>query len=186
MGTGIMICGLNGTGKSTLGRALAEKLKFHFIDNEELYFSKTDSDYAYASSRTRKEAEELLHARVREHENFVYAAVKGDYGEDILSFYKYAVFIEVPEDIRLWRVKNRSFQKFGSRIMPGGDLYEREKKFFDMVKARTEGDVRDWVRSLGCPVIGIDGTKPVEENVDAIVKWIRGEFQILDAGRNLW
>ncbi len=30
MGTGIIICGLNGTGKSTLGKALAEKLHFLF------------------------------------------------------------------------------------------------------------------------------------------------------------
>ena len=42
MGTGIMICGLNGTGKSTLGKALAEKLHFYFIDNENLYFSGTE------------------------------------------------------------------------------------------------------------------------------------------------
>ena len=33
MGIGIQICGLNGCGKSTLGRALAEKIGFHFIDN---------------------------------------------------------------------------------------------------------------------------------------------------------
>ena len=32
MGIGIQICGLNGCGKSTLGRALAEKIGFHFID----------------------------------------------------------------------------------------------------------------------------------------------------------
>ena len=57
MGTGIIICGLNGSGKSTLGKALAEKLHYHFIDDEDLYFSKTDSGYSYASSRTRKEAE---------------------------------------------------------------------------------------------------------------------------------
>ncbi|MDU4976211.1 MAG: shikimate kinase, partial [Hungatella hathewayi] len=37
-----MICGLNGTGKSTLGKALAEKLHFYFIDNENLYFSGTE------------------------------------------------------------------------------------------------------------------------------------------------
>lgn len=45
MGTGIVLCGLNGAGKSTLGKALAEKLNFYFIDNEELYFSKTDPNY---------------------------------------------------------------------------------------------------------------------------------------------
>ena len=37
---GILICGLNGCGKSTLGRQLAERLGCRFIDNEDLYFSK--------------------------------------------------------------------------------------------------------------------------------------------------
>jgi len=45
MGTGILVCGLNGAGKSTLGKALAEKLHFYFIDNEDLYFPKTDPNY---------------------------------------------------------------------------------------------------------------------------------------------
>ena len=31
MGTGIIICGLNGAGKSTIGKALAQKLDFHFL-----------------------------------------------------------------------------------------------------------------------------------------------------------
>ena len=30
MGTGILICGLNGCGKSTIGKALAAKTGFHF------------------------------------------------------------------------------------------------------------------------------------------------------------
>ena len=38
MARGIQVCGLNGCGKSTLGRALAQKIGFHFIDNEELFF----------------------------------------------------------------------------------------------------------------------------------------------------
>ena len=36
MGTGIIVCGLNGTGKSTLGKALAEALGHHFIDSEDI------------------------------------------------------------------------------------------------------------------------------------------------------
>ena len=39
---GILICGLNGAGKSTLGKALAERLGYEFIDNEDLWFTKTD------------------------------------------------------------------------------------------------------------------------------------------------
>lgn len=39
------MCGLNGTGKSTLGKAVAEKLGFYFLDSEELCFAKADNEY---------------------------------------------------------------------------------------------------------------------------------------------
>ena len=35
---GIIVCGLNGAGKSVLGKALAERLRCRFIDNEDLFF----------------------------------------------------------------------------------------------------------------------------------------------------
>ena len=168
MGTGIVMCGLNGTGKSTLGKALAEKLKFHFIDNEELYFSKTDPCYIYASSRTREEVEKLLFSEIKAHENFVFSSVKGDYGEAIYPFFQYAVLIVVPKDIRIQRVKNRSFQIFGNSMLPGGDLHEQEEKFFDFVKSREESVVEEWVHSLNCPIMRVNGTKSIEENTKII------------------
>lgn len=173
MGIGIIVCGLNGSGKSTLGKKLAESLGFHFIDSEELFFQKTDSQYIYANPRPRKEVEKLLMDEVRTHENFVFAAVKGDYGEKILTLYQYAVLIDVPKDIRLWRVRNRSFLKFGDRMLSGGDLYEQEKAFFDMISTRTENDVEVWVQSLKCPVLRVDGTKNVDENIIFITEQIQ-------------
>lgn len=169
MGTGIIVCGLNGSGKSTLGKALAEKLNFHFIDNEDLYFPKTDPDYLFASPRTRGEVEKLLLGEIKAHENFVFASVKGDYGDAVLPYFQYAVLLDVPKDIRIRRVRNRSLQKFGDRALPGGDLYEREETFLNLVKSRAENLVEEWVRCLCCPVIRVDGTKPVAENIDDIL-----------------
>lgn len=173
MGTGIIICGLNGTGKSTLGKALAEKLHFYLIDNEDLYFPKTDTSYIYASPRTRQEVEKLLLKEMKEHENFIFASVKGDYGEAVYPFFQYAILMDVPKDIRIKRVKNRSFQKFGNRMLSGGDLYEREERFFDFVQSRAENTVEKWIQSLSCPIIRIDGTKPIEENINLIIKQIQ-------------
>ena len=172
MGTGIIICGLNGTGKSTLGKVLAEKLDFYFIDSENLYFPASDSCYNYALPRTRKEAEKLLYHEITLHKNFVLASVKGDYGELIHPFFQYAVLIDVPKDIRLQRVKNRSYQKFGNRMLPGGDLHEQEEVFFHFVESRKEEDVEEWLQSLSCPIIRVDGTRSVEENVILIVEQI--------------
>ena len=172
MGTGIVICGLNGAGKSTLGKALATELGFHYIDIEDLYFPKTDPHYTYASARTRDEVQKLLIFEVKAHENFVLAAVKGDYGEVFQSFLQYAVLVNVPKEVRLQRIKSRSFQKFGNRMLPGGDLYKQEEQFFDIVKARTENTVEDWIQTLSCPIIRVDGTKPIEENTKLIIKQI--------------
>ena len=173
MGTGIIVCGLNGAGKSTLGRALADELGFYFIDIEDLYFPKTDRNYTYASPRTRGEVEKLLESELKAHENFVFASVHGDYGEGVYPFFTYAVLISVPGDVRIERVKNRSFQKFGDRMLPGGDLYEQEERFFDLVRSRKEDPVTEWAESLNCSVIRVDGTKLIEENVKLII----GEIQ---------
>ena len=172
MGTGIIICGLNGVGKSTLGKALAEKLHFYFIDVEDLYFPKANSNYIYASPRTREEVEKLLFNEIKAHKNFIFSSVKGDYGEAIYPSFQYAVLIDVPKDVRIQRVKNRSFQKFGNRMLLGGDLHEQEEQFFDFVKSRAENTVEEWVQFLNCPIIRIDGTKPIEENIDFIIEQI--------------
>lgn len=71
------------------------------------------------------------------------------------------------------RVRNRSFQKFGNRMLTGGDLHEQEDSFFDFVKSRSENTVEEWIQSLECPIIRIDGTKAIEENVDFIIEQLQ-------------
>jgi len=169
MGIGIQICGLNGCGKSTLGRALAESIGFHFIDNENLYFSRTNTDEPYMNPKSRTDVERLLMDEVSKHPDFVFSAVKGDYGKDIIPMYNYVVVIEVPREIRLQRVRNRSFQKFGNRMLIGGDLHDQEEAFFQMVESRRDDYIEDWLQMVKCPIIRVDGTKTIDENVKHII-----------------
>ncbi|MDE6752206.1 MAG: AAA family ATPase [Eubacterium sp.] len=173
MATGIIICGLNGAGKSTFGKALAEKLGCYFIDSEDLYFPKQSDGYNFSSQRTDREAKEILFNKIEKHKDFVFASVKGNYGEDFYSFINYVVLLNVPKDIRLRRVKDRSYQKFGNRILPNGNLYEQEKVFFEFVKSRDENTVEEWIKTLDCSVIKLDGTKDIEKNVNLIIDMVK-------------
>ena len=173
MHKGIMVCGLNGSGKSTLGRALADALGYRFIDNEDLFFARSAPNEPYANPRTRAEAEALLADKVQKYKNFVFAAVRGDYGTEVPPLYTHAVLIEVPKDIRSQRIRQRSYLKFGDRMRPGGDLYESEEAFFRFAEARDEDYVLGWTKTLSCPVIRADGTKPIGENLTTIIQWIR-------------
>ena len=88
-------------------------------------------------------------------------------------FFRYAVLIEVPKEIRMQRVRERSFQKFGNRMLPGGDLYEQEEAFFCYVDSKAETTVEEWIEDLHCPILRVDGTKPIAENVRRIAMEIR-------------
>ena len=167
------MCGLNVCGKSTLGRALAQKIGFHFIDNEELFFTRNAADEPYQNPRSRAEVEKLLMEEVRKHGDFVLAAVRGYYGKEILPLYRYTVLMEVPKEIRMERIRNRSFQKFGSRMREGGELYEQEEAFFRTDASRPEDYAAAWTRTLDCPVLSVDGTRPVDENVEWIVRQMK-------------
>lgn len=166
----IIICGGNGAGKSTLGKSLAEALGYPFMDIEDYYFPKTEENYLYAVTRTKDEVSRLLLEDMRKHEHFILASVKGDYGAEVESLFTCAVFLHVPKEIRMQRVKVRSFQKFGSRMLSGGDLYEKEKAFLEMVEKRPETMAEDWLGATLIPVIRLDGTKPVTYNIEEIMR----------------
>lgn len=57
-------------------------------------------------------------------------------------------------------------------MLTGRDLHEQEKRFFEPVKSRAENTVDEWIQLLSCPIIRIDGTKPIESNIDFIIKQI--------------
>ena len=167
---GILLCGLNGAGKSTIGRILVERMSWQFIDNEDLYFPKENASYLFSNPRSKEEVIHLLEEKIEEDDRFVFAAVKGDYGEKLLKKLDYVVLIEVPKETRMERVKMRSVQKFGDRIQEKGDLADKENAWFSVVNSRPENFVTEWLERVPCPVIRIDGTAPVEENVNYLLE----------------
>lgn len=74
---------------------------------------------------------------------------------------------------RIQRVKDRSFQKFDSRMLPGGDLYEKEKAFLEMAENRPDAMAENWLKSTSIPVIRLDGTKPVTYNIEEVRQYVQ-------------
>lgn len=166
---GILLCGLNGVGKSSIGRMLAKRMSYQFIDNEDLYFPKNDKLYMFSNPRSKEEVIHILEEKISKEDKFIFAAVKGNYGEKFLAQIDYVILVEVPKKIRMDRVKMRSAQKFGDRILADGDLAEKENAWFSLVNSRPENYVTEWLETVTCPIIRIDGTLPIEENVDYLL-----------------
>jgi len=155
--------------ESTLGKMLADRMGYEFIDNEDLFFPKADPSYLFSGPRNEEEAVRLLEEKISKNNRFIFAAVRGYCSSRLIASLDDVVLIEVPKQIRSRRVRDRSYQKFGDRILPGGDLHEKESKWFSLTDSRPDAYVTDWLETVDCPVIRIDGTLPVKDNVDYLV-----------------
>lgn len=161
---GIAIVGLNGSGKTTLGRALAEHLGYFRIDVEDYYFP---AEGAFNEARSRDEVEQLMLEDIEKNGNFVLSSVCADFAS-IEKYYCLIVYLEAPKEMRLDRIRKRSIDRFGERVLPSGDLYESEENFFAFAAKRTPEKIENWLPKCTCPVLRIDSTKPVSELVGAI------------------
>ena len=176
MKCGICICGLNGSGKTTLASALAKELNFKHMDIEQYYF--TSEDNPYSSSRTREEVVMLLSEDIEENPCFVFSAVNGDMTMEINEKYSLVVFLEVPLNTRMKRIRQRAIEKFGDRVLPGGDMYEQEERFFAYAEKRSPNKIECWLNKVSCKVIRLDGTKAIQENVEfikSLLLWEKGD-----------
>lgn len=172
----ILVCGLNGAGKSTLGEALAKRLNIQFVDMEDIYFSKQDNpDYPYEVPRPYEEVVSLLTTIVNGENDFVLASVAGSFGDEFISRLRCVISIEVPKAVRLKRVYDRSYMLFGEKCCKGGDYHMQIKAFHDFCASRDENLVNNWLSTVYCPVVRVDGTLPIGDNVDLIAEKLQNK-----------
>ena len=167
---GICICGLNGSGKTTLAASLARSLNFKHMDIEDYYF--LPSDIPYSHPRTKEEVIPLVLKDMNEDPCFVFSYVKGDMTPEINAKFDLVVYLDVPKNIRMERIKKRAYDKFGDRVLIGGDMYEQEEAFFKMASSREPSAIEDWLDTLPCNVLRLDGTKEIKYNVGIILDYI--------------
>lgn len=184
---GIAIFGLNGAGKSTLTHALAKEINFYEMDVEDYYFpeqkksrkmaleqsgpcdiSSVDT-LPFSISRSKAEVQEAILKDVKEHSDFILTGVNMNWCDEILSRIELAFWLKAPLEKRLERIQYREEKRFGERALPGGDMYEQQKEFRKVVADRDEKSLEECVKQLRCPVIVLDGTLSISDNVEKII-----------------
>ena len=185
---GIAIMGLNGCGKSTLTHILSKKIGFYEMDVEDYYFPEQKhsrkavlekqydalceykGELPYSMPRSSEEVQKMIRDDIDMHPQFVICGVTMNWKEEILSKIDVVFIIEVPAEERVQRVKHREELRFGSCVMPGGDMYEQQKEFRDIIRNKKHGSVEASADRIKCRKVRLDGTKSIEENIDVIIK----------------
>ncbi|MGN0756615.1 AAA family ATPase [uncultured Treponema sp.] len=177
MSTGIMIAGPSGSGKSSLGKIVAEKLGFPYFDVDD-YIWKKDTPEPFTQMYSKAEKISRLSGDIEPCEHFVMAGSMSSFHQAFDDKFELMVFLYAGPEIRLQRVHSRAIERFGERILEGGDLYESHRKFLESNRRyETDGspnlnEQKKWIKNLPCAKIELNGTNSLESNAEIIVeKW---------------
>lgn len=174
MSTGIMIIGPSGSGKTTLGRIVAQKLGYPYFDVDD-YIWKQNTDSPYTQMYTREEKISRLSNDIASYEHFVMAGSMSSFHYAFDDKFEMMVFLYVEPNIRVQRVHERAIERFGERVLEGGDMYESHMKFLKDNRSYEEDgspnmrEQKEWMKNMSCIKIELDGVADLESNADIIV-----------------
>ena len=178
MPKGIMIIGPSGSGKTTLGKLVAKELEYPYFDVDD-YIWRQDTEKPYTVMYSREEKISRLTDAVSKHEKFVMAGSMSSFHDAFDDMFEMMVLLYVDPVTRVKRVHNRAIERFGNRVLEGGDMFDSHMKFLEYNRAyESDGspnlkEQRKWMDSLSCVKMELDGTKELADNIKQIVdKWI--------------
>jgi adenylate kinase family enzyme len=173
----VHIFGAAGCGSSTLGRALAQRLGCQHLDIDDIYWRPTTPPYQ--ARRTVADRLRSLEEAVQWTHHWVLSGSVVGWGEPLVPSFDLVVFLYVPTDVRLARLKKRERERFGTALDPGGPMHVQHQAFLrwaegydnGMSGGRTLETDANWLAHLSCPVVPMAGEYPTLDQVSHILSF---------------
>jgi len=171
---GLLVFGASGAGTTTLGCELARLLGFEHHDIDDYVWEPTNPPFI--RERPLGERVRLLRSSIKG--RFVLSGCLREWGGAFDKLLDMAVFVNTPTALRLERLEEREFGRYGKRIKPGGDLNERHQKFIEYVATYDNGGMGTrslasqmaWAETLACPVVVAPNAGDYRKNAKSLVE----------------
>jgi aminoglycoside 3'-phosphotransferase III len=165
----IHILGASGAGTSTLGKALEQSHGFKWLETDDYFWLPTDPPFT--KSRPREERAKLLRQDIEKYPKCIISGSLGMWGDEFNSQFDLVLWVDTPTDVRVERLHKREFERFGDRILRGGDMHTNHEEFIEWAKTydtnsppeRCRTLHEEWISKVSCPVLRLDGSKLIPE-----------------------
>ena len=171
----IHITGASGAGVTSLGRGLADALAIPHHDTDDYYWRPTSPPYS--EKRDLADRLRLMREMFLDRADWILSGSLDSWGTPLISCFDIVVFLYTPIPLRLQRLRAREARRFGPEAVgPGGWRHQATEDFVEWASHYDDGSVdgrnlarhQAWLEALPCPVLRLDGARPVPELVDDV------------------
>jgi adenylate kinase family enzyme/GNAT superfamily N-acetyltransferase len=177
----IHILGASGSGVTALGRSLAGTLAVPHHDTDDYFWLPTVPPYR--EKRPVADRLRLMREMFLERLDWVLSGSLDGWGDEIAPRFNFVIFVSTPTPVRLARLREREARHFGVQAVgPGGWRYRETEEFIAWAShyedGTREGRSRKrhaaWLKTLSCPVLRSDGTRPTADLVEDVLRHLPG------------
>ena len=157
----IHIFGASGSGTTTIAKNICERFDYQHFDTDNYYWYPTEVPFTEA--RPINERLQLLNADLKNHGKWILSGSLDGWGDPLIPLFELVIFVYVPQDIRIERLKEREFKRYGKEVFPGGNKYEATKEFIEwaagydsgLLSGRNLPSHEKWIANLECDFMKI-------------------------------
>lgn len=182
----IYIFGASGSGVSTLGKALSVELTIPYFDSDDYYWLSKDPIFTH--KRAPEDRNQTLLQDLRNNESWVLGGPVFTWKEPNLPpKADLIVFLHIPKEIRMKRLKEREFERFGEAIFHDHERAEISRKFLEWaadydentgIANRTYKSQKEWLKSVNSPVLKLYGDLTIEERTRKVLYKLKNELSL--------
>ena len=174
----IHIFGAAGSGTTTIAGIVSEKLGYKHFDTDSYFWYPTE--IPFTEIRPVEERLQLMTADLTSCDKWVLSGSLESWGGPLVPMFELVVFVYLPPDIRIERLKKREIERYGCEVLPGGVRYEAAKEFIEWAAGYDSGLLtgrslprhEKWMEGLDCKVLKITNHS-LDESVDAVIAAIK-------------
>ena len=164
----VHIFGASGSGTTTFGRALAAKYDFTLLDTDDYFWKVKYSEINQVPDRIA-----MIQKAIRNQRKWALSGSLCGWGDVFIPSFDLAVFICLPREIRMARLKEREKLRYGDDILPGGARHSEYIALIEWAGRYDDGgkEIRsklgheEWIEKLTCPVLRFSGDLSIEEKM---------------------
>lgn len=181
----IHIFGASGSGTTTIAQVVCNKLNYKHFDSDYYFWLQTKEPFTV--ERPRDKCMQFMKDDLINYDKWILSGSLTNWGNALIPFFDLVVFVYVPQETRIERLKKREYERYGDEVLSGGSRYDSSNEFLQWAAAYDSGTKNGrslqkhklWLNEIKCPVLRITNNK-LEDSVNAVIEAIHNRTTILD------
>ncbi len=175
----ILLFGASGSGKTTLGKEIEKRTNFVHLDADDYYWKRTK--YPFTEKIPLALRNKRITTDFKKNKNVVISGSMLTWGKEWKTAFDLVIFIRLENNERMKRLQKREIERYRDKLLEDEKTQQISKEYLNWANQYENPNFKgssltahhEWIKSLNCKVLKIDGMVELNNTVEKVLTTIK-------------